>query len=244
MHRWHSIEVHRVTDESARPHTAAPGEPQQTLTGCESHDATTARDSLDDWFKREVLVHEGALVRFIARSWPNRDDITDFRQDTYVRVYEAAAKARPLQPKSFLFATARHLMTDKFRRRRVVAIDSVGDLESLNVMMRDPGPEECASAQQELRRLAVAIDKLPARCREVVWLRRVDEIPQKEVALQLCIAQKTVEKHVMKGVKLLANALGRGQAEHSQDHDRMSQEERPNEVSDVDETMHGRPSGD
>ena len=38
-------------------------------------------------------------------------------------------------------------------------------------------------------------------------MRRVDDLPQKEVAARLGISQKTVEKHVMKAMKLLANAL-------------------------------------
>jgi RNA polymerase sigma factor (sigma-70 family) len=171
------------------------------------------QESLDAWFKREVLAHEGALVRYLLRTWPHRQDVNDLRQDAYVRVYEAAAKARPQSPKSFLFATARHLMTDRIRRQRIVSIDSVGDLDSLNVTMEDLSPEERTSAHQELRCLAEAIDLLPPKCREVVWMRRVDDLPQKEVAARLGIAQKTVEKHVMKGMKLLAAALLRYEAE-------------------------------
>jgi RNA polymerase sigma-70 factor (ECF subfamily) len=44
-------------------------------------------------------------------------------------------------------------------------------------------------------------------------MRRVDDIPQKEVAVRLGIAQKTVEKHVAKGMKLLAAALFGGEPE-------------------------------
>ena len=166
-------------------------------------------EPLDAWFKREILAHEEALVRYLARSWRNRQDILDLRQDTYVRVYEAAAKLRPHAPKSFLFATARHLMTDRIRRRRIVSIDAVGDLDFLNVTVEAATPEHRASAHQELRRLADAIDQLPPKCREVVWMRRVDDLPQKEVAQRLGVTEKTVEKHVMKGMKLLADALGR-----------------------------------
>lgn len=164
-------------------------------------------EPLDSWFKREVLAHEEALVRYLFRTWPNRQDVHDLRQDTYIRVYEAAAKSRPQAPKSFLFATARHLMTDRIRRRRIVAIDTVGDLDALNVMIDDISPEQRTSAHEELRRLAQAIDLLPPKCREAVWMRRVDDLPQKEVAVRLGISQKTVEKHVMKGMKLLAEAL-------------------------------------
>jgi len=165
------------------------------------------RESLDTWFKREILAHEQALVRYLARMWPNRQEIYDLRQDIYVRVYEAAAKSRPMWAKSFLFTTARHLMTDRMRRKRIVAIDAVGDLDALNVMVEDISPEQRTSAHQELRRLAEAIDLLPPKCREAVWLRRVDDLPQKEVAARLGITEKVVEKHVMKGMKLLAAAL-------------------------------------
>jgi RNA polymerase sigma factor (sigma-70 family) len=170
-------------------------------------------EPLDIWFKREVLTHEGALVRFLLRMWPNRHEVQDLRQETYVRVYEAAANSRPQAPKSFLFATARNLMADHIRRRRIVAIDAVGDLDALNVLIDTISAEHRASVQQELRRLAEAIDRLPPKCREAVWMRRVDDLPQKEVATRLGISQKTVEKHVMKGMKLLANALAESEAE-------------------------------
>lgn len=171
-----------------------------------------SNEPLDDWFKREILVHEEALVRYLTRIWRNRDEVIDLRQDTYVRVYEAAAKSRPQSPKSFLFATARHLVTDRFRRQRIVAIDAVGDPEALNVSVDEISAEQRASAHQELRRLAEAIDSLPPKCRETVWLRRVDGLSQQEVAAKLGITQKTVEKHVMKGMKLLANAIFRERA--------------------------------
>jgi RNA polymerase sigma factor (sigma-70 family) len=183
-------------------------------------------ESLDTWFKREVLVHEASLVRYLLRTWPNREEVYDLRQDTYVRVYEAAAKSRPQSPKSFLFATARNLMADHIRRQRIVAIDSVGDLEALNVLIDTISSEHRASAHEDLRRLAEAIDDLPPKCRETVWMRRVDDLPQKEVAIRLGITQKTVEKHVMKGMKLLAAALFRSErAEFSDAQSRESNKE-------------------
>lgn len=162
-------------------------------------------DTLDAWFTREILVHEAALTRLLRRSWMHRDDIHDLRQEVYVRVYEAAGQSRPLQPKAFLFTTARHLVTDRLRRSRVVAIDAVGDLDALNVLIDELSPERRLDGRQILKRLAEAFDGLPARCREVVWLRKVQELPQKAVAAQLQITEKTVEKQVAKGIRLLAD---------------------------------------
>lgn len=164
-------------------------------------------ESLDTWFKREILSHEGSLLRYLMRTWPDRDEVRDLRQEAYVRVYEAAAKARPLAPKSFLFTTARHLMADRVRRRRVVSIEAAGDFDVSNVLIDDISPERRAGARQELKRLAQAFQRLPPKCREVLWMRRVDELPQKEVARRLGLSQKTVEKHVMNGMRLLADSL-------------------------------------
>ena len=164
----------------------------------------TVDDSLNSWFAREILVHEGALVRYLLRSWFRHEEIHDLRQEIYVRVYEAAAKARPAMPKSFMFTTARHLMTDRLRRGRVVSIEAVGDIDALNVPVDEVTPDRRLDAHQELKRLADAFDRLPDRCREVVWLRRVEELSQKEVAARMGITEKTVEKQIAKGARLIA----------------------------------------
>lgn len=173
-------------------------------------------DSLDNWFAREILVHESALVAFLQRAWSNRAEIHDLRQETYIRVYEAAGKARPTTPRAFLFATARHLITDRLRRGRVVSIETMGDLDALNVLIDEMSPERRLDSHQVLRRLAEAFDRLPDRCREVVWLRRVQELSQKEVAARLGISEKTVEKQVAKGVRLIAGYFhGNGQVQRA-----------------------------
>lgn len=164
-------------------------------------------ETLDAWFKREILVHEAALVRFLNR-WPNRDEMHDLRQEVYIRVYEAAAKARPTtSPKTFLFQTARHLLIDRVRRSRIVSIEGVADLDVLNVLVDDVSPEQRVHARQELNLLARAFARLSPKCREVIWMRRVDQLSQKEVASRLGITESSVEKHVIKGTRLLADAV-------------------------------------
>src|SRR5690606_36886624 len=124
--------------------------------------------------------------------------------ETYARVYQSAIRGLPLQPKSFLFATARNLMADHARRGRVVSIEPMGDFEPSHVLKDEVWPERWCGGRQVLARLADAFDRLPDRCREVLWLRRVEELSQKEVAVRLGISEKTVEKHVAKGMRLVA----------------------------------------
>ena len=169
-------------------------------------------EDLDRWFIREIVAHEAALMRYLSRCWSDRTEIHDIRQECYIRVYEAAAKARPLSPKSFLFQTARHLMVDHLRHRRVVSIESVEDLDTLNVSVDELSPERRLSGIQDLRHLSNAFDQLPAKCREVVWLRKVQGLSQRDVGAKLHIAETTVEKHMARGIRLLAKFLFNGEA--------------------------------
>ncbi len=164
-------------------------------------------DPLDTWFKREVLAHEAALVRYLRRVWSARDEIQDLRQETYIRVYEAARKSRPASAKPFLFATARNLMADRVRRGRVVSIEAVGDVDALNVMVNEISPERHLSAWQELKRVTHALNRLPPKCREVVWLRKVDQLSTREVAEHLGLSLRTVEGQILKGMRVLADSI-------------------------------------
>jgi len=142
-------------------------------------------DTPSDWFVREILPHEAALSRYLRRLWPNSADVADIRHDTYIRVYEAAMKDRPRSPKSFLFATARHLMTDRARRNRIVSIDLLEDLGALNVMVDEVSPERRISARQQLMRMTAAFNRIPAKCREVVWLQLDQSTAHRIVFLRL-----------------------------------------------------------
>lgn len=162
---------------------------------------------LNSWFVREILPNEAALTRYLMRMWHNREEVQDLRQETYTRVCEAAARSRPTSPKSFLFTTARNLMADRLRRERVVSIEAWADMDAANVKIDENAPEQHASALQQLRHLAEVFDGLPPKCRAVVWMRRVESFSQREVAIRLGITEGTVEKHVAKGVRLLADGF-------------------------------------
>ena len=162
---------------------------------------------LDAWFIREVLPLEAALMRFLRRNWREENDLADLRQDVYVRVYDAARHGIPRQTKSFVFSTARNLLIDLVRRSRIVSIETVADLDVSNVSEGEASPERQAIARGELRQLQAALELLPRRCREVVVMRKIDGIRQREVAVRLGITEDTVEKQVAKGVRMLANIL-------------------------------------
>jgi RNA polymerase sigma factor (sigma-70 family) len=186
--------------------------------------------ALDQWFATEILAHEGLLVRYLTRVWPNSAEVLDLRQDIYVRVYESARDALPTSPKAFLFATARNLMADRIRHNRVVSIESTPDYEGLNVLIDEISPDRRLSAREELRSLARAFDSLSEKCRNVIWLRRVEGLSQRETARRLGLHEGAVESQLARGVRVLALAVfgppvsadaqhARGRAQHESKHE-------------------------
>ena len=164
------------------------------------------KSECDAWFLTEVLPLEAALMRYLAGNVRNGSDVDDLRQEVYARVYGAALKRRPEITRAFVFVTARNLLIDRGRRERVVSFDLVGDIDAHETV--DVGAvDREMSARLELRRVATAIAALPPRCRAVVVMRKIDDLPQREVARRLGITEDTVERQVSKGVRALAAAV-------------------------------------
>jgi len=87
------------------------------------------------------------------------------------------------------------------RRDRISPIDRVTDLAEVTVLDNRPTGAEVACTRDELRLLAEAIHHLPARCQEVIILRQIHGMPQKEIAAHLGISVLTVQVHVVKGLR-------------------------------------------
>jgi len=133
--------------------------------------------------------------------------VQDIRQDVYIRVYEAALRERPFNPKHFLFQVARNLMIDQLRRKNVVFFDSFADFEAMDAGEDVPDLERSTAARQEVKILLAALTELPPRCREVMTLRKIEGLSQRDVAKKMGITEDTVERQVSKGVRLLAKSL-------------------------------------
>src|SRR5262245_9119496 len=109
-------------------------------------------------------------MQFLAHAWPDRAEVDDLRHETYVKVFEAASRQLPLSPRGLLFTTARHLVLDRIRRRKIVSIEYREDVDALNVLIDEVSPERVVSSRQDLRELARAFDALPANCRDILWM--------------------------------------------------------------------------
>ncbi|QPF72369.1 sigma-70 family RNA polymerase sigma factor [Roseateles sp. DAIF2] len=164
-------------------------------------------DELNAWFVQEVLPLEAVLERYLRRNWRDRDDVPDLRQEVYARVYDSCARSRPDSAQAFVLSTARNLLVDRARRAQIVSIETFADMDALAPRLDELSPERHLAARSELRLLQGALNLLPAPCREVLELRKIEDLPQREVAARLGITEDRVERLLAKGVQALDEAL-------------------------------------
>lgn len=169
--------------------------------------AETNASAAEEWFVREVLPLEAALMQFLRHNWRNKTDIADLRQEIYVQVYDAALKQIPERARPFVFATARNLLINRVRQLHVIPIEAAVDASALDAMLDAPGPEHIVIARDELRRLQLALNRLPPRCREAVVLGRIQGLSGREVAAHMGISEQAVSAYLINGIRMLVDEV-------------------------------------
>jgi len=86
-------------------------------------------------------------------------------------------------------------------------VDPMGDLATLRVIDSRPNAAELASTNEKLEMAVDALMTLPPRCREVVILRKLKGLSQKETADALGISVKTVDKTLATALQKLETRL-------------------------------------
>jgi RNA polymerase sigma-70 factor (ECF subfamily) len=162
------------------------------------------------WLATHVAPHEPALRAWLAGRIIVGLEIDDIVQETYTRLILLQSVDGVRNPKTYAFQTAYSVMMTHLRRSRVVSFKAMSDIDYLGAAADDPSPEQQTADRDELRHLADAISQLPPRVAEVFRLRRLQGLSQKEIAAQLGISESTVEKHMGKGIHMLAATFGRG----------------------------------
>jgi RNA polymerase sigma factor (sigma-70 family) len=169
------------------------------------------------WFSEEVHAHDASLKRYLRRSFPTVRDVEDLVQESYLRVWRRQL-IRPITEvsnsvtasvKGFLFQVARRLAVDTIRRDQASPVARVTDFSPSSVIDDRANTHEAACTQQEFELLLEAIDALPARCREVLVLRKIQGLSPAETARLLGLAEETVHVHTRRGLQRVQETLRR-----------------------------------
>ncbi len=181
-------------------------------------DAGLIRRCLEGDERAYRLIVERYQARVFSLAWRmvrQREDAEDLTQETFVRMFRAAARYDPTRPfAAWLFTIASRLCIDHIRRRRLPSISlsmsEPGSGEERQMDIEDPGlkPDEVTSRDEEERRTQDLIDSLPPHYRIVVMLRHQEDLSYDEIAAALDMPLGTVKARIHR-----ARALLRGRIE-------------------------------
>jgi RNA polymerase sigma factor (sigma-70 family) len=166
-------------------------------------------ESESRWFAEEVHAHDLQLKAYLRGSFPSIRDVDDVAQESYLRVWKARASQTIRSAKGFLFQIARHVATDILRRDCASPIKGATEFTTFAVLDGKPDAAEVACSREDIIFLADAIDALPPRCREIFILRKIQRMPQKEIAALLGISVQTVRVQVTRGMRRCEKFLAR-----------------------------------
>ncbi|WP_165799499.1 RNA polymerase sigma factor [Sphingomonas oleivorans] len=174
-----------------------------------------------------MLEHEADVRAWLRRSSFNGIDADDIVQETYCRLSMLKEVDSIHNPRAYFFTVARSIVLEAMRRSRVVRIDALADLSTLDIADPSPSVERIVSGRQDVARLQTLIAALPQRCAQIFTLRKVHGLSQREVAQKLNLSENVIEKQTARGLRLLLQAItdaneDRREAPKPQDDDRRS----------------------
>jgi RNA polymerase sigma factor (sigma-70 family) len=160
------------------------------------------------WIATHILPYRSEVRGWLRRRLGSlqQNDIDDVLQEAFARIWEADFSTIH-NGRAYLYTTVSNLLAEYVRRRRIVPIELLGEIEALSIISEEPGPERRVSARQELERIRAIVAKLPTQCRRVFELRKFDGLSHKEVARQMGLSEKTVENHLTRALARVAAAL-------------------------------------
>ncbi|MEJ0034901.1 MAG: sigma-70 family RNA polymerase sigma factor [Gammaproteobacteria bacterium] len=153
------------------------------------------------WFVDEVICYRPKLRAYLRSMGLQQADAEDLCQEALLHMWASCVGSRPRHVRAFLFKTARNLVIDRRRSAGERQLQFVEDLEASN-KFNELSPERYVCGALEYERLSSALMALGVRQRQVLWLRRVDNLSLKSIARQLNIAPHTVEQHIRKALRL------------------------------------------
>jgi len=146
------------------------------------------------------------LERAIERRIHDRDTAQDLAQDIYLRLdrisdlLPAEEDARRYLMRMAIHAALYHHRTES-RHVQLLA----GALTLFEGHVAEP--DEHAHAQDRLDTIEAALSELPAKCRDVLYLTRIEGLPREEVAMRLGVSMSLVNKYVVLALKHCAQKL-------------------------------------
>ena len=141
--------------------------------------------------------------RYVLYRSGDEDIATDIAQDTFMRVWEKQMMIDPQRVKGLLFKIAGDLFISQYRRKQV----ATNFLNAFQPHNKSLTPEDEYNFQELKNAYDTALKSMPEKQRTVFLMNRIDELKYKEIADQLGLSVKAIEKRMSQALEHLKTNL-------------------------------------
>ncbi len=158
-----------------------------------------------EWFKNVFDEHYEYLRNYIYYLSGDIVLAEDLSQDAFLQVWEERKKLKAETFRAYLFTITRNNYF-KHHRRKTVKLNFINSLLDESNLESPEFILELKEFDQHLQR---AIGTLPDKTRAVFLMSRIDSMSYNEIASNLNVSIKAVEKHITKALKILKSKVDR-----------------------------------
>lgn len=166
-----------------------------------------ARPATIDWIATHILPHEAWVRRRLLSAGATRDEADDLIHDAYCRLGDLDAVDHVAVPRAYFLMIVQNLRREGFRRQKVVRFDALTETLASSIIDERGDPERITDARRQLAMVSSTLAALPARCREIFRLRRMEGLSQREIAHRMGVSEGVVENDAAKAVRHVLSAM-------------------------------------
>ncbi|MFZ2150338.1 MAG: RNA polymerase sigma factor [Minisyncoccia bacterium] len=166
--------------------------------------------SIEKIFEKAYADNTDGLFRFVLYRVSDKEQAMDIVADTYLRFWQTLQKEKVDEPRALLYRIARHLVIDWYRKKKSLPLQSFpgenSEDKELYLDMFD-GNVVGVDVLLEAKMAKEKIASLEPIYREAIYLRFVEELTPKEIAVILGESANTISVRINRGLRILKSKL-------------------------------------
>jgi len=151
------------------------------------------------------LSYFGRLMKKCRRRGQSQEEAEDLIQEAFLRLHEYCRESVVRDEEAFLARTVSNLAINSYHHRRAACLadETLEELENTHPLVdSSPGPERVIAAQQRLDGIVETLRAVSERtC--AVFIAHRSGYSYDEIAENLGISERTVQKHIARAMFLL-----------------------------------------
>ncbi|MCH4871470.1 sigma-70 family RNA polymerase sigma factor [Pseudomonas sp. TMW22091] len=152
--------------------------------------------------------HHSWLFGWLRRKLGCAHNAADLAQDTFARILNARESVATLrEPRAFLSTTARRLIIDQSRRKKIENAYLQELALTAQALEGFQSPEQILTTLEALEQIAFILEGMHEKAREAFVLYYLDGMTQCEIARQLGLSDRTVRKYLIQALLHCSHSL-------------------------------------